>query len=469
MCVKINGISDKERTENGLSGKTVAGEKIPERERLREGVGESSWILGGMAMKRVLYVWVCLMLCGISLAAQEQVIYVSANGSDTWVGSQTQPYGTIYKALEVAAARSGTVEVRVAVGVYPVSITKAPKKGTLVIPVHVTLKGGYLNGEAFSVQNVLAPDRESPAGQTILQGDSTCRVALVKGGLEQVVVTGGRAEGANGGGVLVESGGSVNNCIIHSNQASGRAPKVGDLLMKNGDYVDVSSITYEQKDQVAGVVFWVNPKRDAPKGERGRAVSVKQFRNNMIAPIGYTGGLVSKKSCFITNVPDLPPYYEEIEEAINDMDGKANTDDWSGYVNSCVEFPLAKDCRSLGEQWYIPAAGEVMLILTEWSMVENTFHVLWDKIWAGASGNQEIIRDYFGLNSSAIGSWYNTGEHFLLTPGQLISSTRANKQNIWILTSSFINASKLNSLSIYELAGNFYTLGSFLSCAVCQF
>lgn len=439
---------------------------------VREKVGGSSWILGGMAMKRVLYIGVCLLLCGISLAAQEQVIYVSSKGSDTWAGSQTQPYGTIYKALEVAAAKTGTVEVRVAVGVYPVSMDKAPKKGTLEIPVHVTVKGGYLNGESFSVQNVLAPDRESPAGQTILQGDSTCRVAWVKGGLEQVVVTGGRAEGANGGGVLVESGGSVKNCIIHTNQASGQAPKVGDLLMKNGDYVDVSLFTYEQKDEVAGVVFWVNPKRDAPKGERGRAVSVKQLYEFLIFPVGHTGSstMISKRdwTCAATDVPDFLPYYT-LEEALDDMDGKENTDRWLENENSCVEFSLMRACRSLGEQWYIPAAGELMLMQIEWSMVDNTLNVLWEKIRAGAGSDVSIVRDYFGLEPGVtIRSWYSADGTAWHGTVPLASSSRVDPTNVWGIN-SFTNYSDLSRQTFLQTVGNFYKIGKIRSFVVCQF
>lgn len=61
-------------------------------------------------MKRLLFVVGVLFL--LSGVLQAQVIYVSPHGSDSWTGSNTQPYQTIHKALE----KVGVKEVRGAVG-----------------------------------------------------------------------------------------------------------------------------------------------------------------------------------------------------------------------------------------------------------------------------------------------------------------------------------------------------------------
>lgn len=145
-------------------------------------------------MKGILFGF--LLFLTTALSAQK-VVYVSSNGSDFWTGSRTQPLQTVHKALE----QSGVTEVRVAVGKYKISVYG---KGEIIVPAGVTVRGGYLEKTPHEVQDVLAENRGVAEGQSVFQGDSTCRIFEVGGVLEQVTVTGGRAEGGNGGGVFVK-------------------------------------------------------------------------------------------------------------------------------------------------------------------------------------------------------------------------------------------------------------------------
>ncbi|HBO27075.1 MULTISPECIES: DUF1565 domain-containing protein [Culturomica] len=393
-------------------------------------------------MKRILNVLMLVLFAGI-LPAQK-VVYVSERGDDSWSGAQTLPYESVYKALESVKDVAGPVEIRVAVGKYLISAQKGKKKGELLVPANVTIRGGYIR-EGTGVKDMLSDNRGNPDGQTIFQGDSTCRIATVKGVLEQVVVAGGRAEGANGGGILVESGGKVVNCIIRSNQASGSTPKVGDLLLKSGDFMDVSQYVYGQADEVVGIVFWVNPKRDAPVGERARAMSIKEFNEPWVAV---------KNKCkyneeFLVNLVE-GTYCPEVESALSDTDGAANTELLLSNTNAYVtDFPLARACRNYGEGWYLPAIGEIMWILTEWNTVDNSFRMVWDKIQIGSGSDMAVMNKYFGIvnPSIAYASWYEAD--LLWFKSWPTSSSRPDAVNCWQL-SGFYNEAALRTYVIVE-------------------
>ena len=374
----------------------------------------------------------------------QKVVYVSERGDDSWSGAQTLPYESVYKALESVKDVAGPVEIRVAVGKYLISAQKGKKKGELLVPANVTIRGGYIR-EGTGVKDMLSDNRGNPDGQTIFQGDSTCRIATVKGVLEQVVVAGGRAEGANGGGILVESGGKVVNCIIRSNQASGSTPKVGDLLLKSGDFMDVSQYVYGQADEVVGIVFWVNPKRDAPVGERARAMSIKEFNEPWVAV---------KNKCkyneeFLVNLVE-GTYCPEVESALSDTDGAANTELLLSNTNAYVtDFPLARACRNYGEGWYLPAIGEIMWILTEWNTVDNSFRMVWDKIQIGSGSDMAVMNKYFGIVnlSIAYASWYEAA--LLWFKSWPTSSSRPDAVTCWQL-SGFYNEAALRTYVIVE-------------------
>lgn len=407
-------------------------------------------------MKRVLLLF-CLLLSVTALSAQK-VLYVSSNGSDTWTGSRTQPFLTVYKALE----QPGVTEIRVAVGSYKISVYD---RGEIAIPAGVAVKGGYLEEAPHEVQDILAEDRSVVAGQTVFQGDSTCRIFEVAGLLEQVTVTGGRAEGGNGGGVFVKSGGVVKNCIIWGNQASGRAPKVGDLLMKNGDCMDASLFTYEQRDDVEGVVFWINPHRDAPKGERGRAMSVKTLTDFWMKPKGYSGTSLVQVD---VEFPDFAPYLPSPADAITDLSGDVNT---TKILASSAEFeyPLAKLCRDMGEEWYLPAMGEIMYIMAEWSIVDDVFEILWDKVQAGCGGNRAYMQDYFGCETNdAILPWKSADVLLHTKTANVASSSCIEKSEVWRL-GSFVNAAALESENVYSKMGKKYKFPEVKSVAIRKF
>lgn len=407
-------------------------------------------------MKRVSFLF-CLLFWITALSAQK-VLYVSPNGSDTWTGSRTQPYQTVYKALEQA----GVTEVRVAVGKYEISVYD---KGEIIIPAGVTVRGGYLEKSPHEVQDVLVEDRSETGGQSIFQGDSTCRIFEVAGVLEQVTVTGGRAEGGNGGGVFVKSGGVVKNCIIRGNQAAGKAPKVGDLLMKNGDCMDVSLFTYDQKDDVAGIVFWVNPQSDAPKGERGRALGVKQLDDFLIKPLGYSGtAQVEVKVPF----PEFAPYSPSEKSVLTDINGDINTTRIL-TASSDFEYPLAQICRAMGAEWYLPAIGEIMYIVAEWSVVDDVFEILWNRVQTGSGGSRSIMQDYFGCTSTgATKPWNDSGTIMRAVMANIASSSCATKSEIWMV-GSFTNIDALKKEEWYLKNKEKYKFNKYKTFAVCKF
>lgn len=409
-------------------------------------------------MKRVLFL--VSLLFWVTLLSAQKVVYVSSNGSDTWTGSRVQPFQTVYKALE----QSGVTEIRVAVGKYNISVYE---KGEIIIPAGVVVKGGYMEKAPHEVLDILVEDRSVVGGQSVFQGDSTCRIFEVAGVLEQVTVTGGRAEGANGGGVFVKSGGHVKNCIIWGNQAAGKAPKVGDLLMKNGDCMDVSLFTYDQKDDVEGVVFWVNPQRDAPPGERGRAMTVKTFEDFWIKPKGYFGtSTVEIKVPF----PVFPDYFSSQVLALTDVDGAKNTTNiLNASPSGDFEFSLATACRDMGENWYLPAMGEIMWMMAEWSIVDDVFEILWNRVQAGCGGSRSIMQEYFGCKPLDAGlAWRETNVLLHTKSAKVMSSSCYTKSEVWVL-GSFTNRAVLESEEVYTKKGQKYIFTKYKSFAVRKF
>lgn len=408
-------------------------------------------------MKRVLFLF-CLLFLVTSLSAQK-VLYVSSNGSDTWSGSRTQPYQTVHKALQ----QSGVTEIRVAVGNYKISVYD---QGQILIPAGVAVKGGYSEKAPHEVQDVLVEDRSVVSGQSVFQGDSTCRIFEVAGVLEQVTVTGGRAEGGNGGGVYVKSGGVMKNCIVWGNQAAGEAPKVGDLLMKNGVCMDVSLFTYDQKDDVDGIVFWVNPQRDAPKGERGRAMSIKTLNDYWMKYVNYTGGNVTVPSIVV--FPEFAPYSSSESVALTDLDGEANTDKILA-ISSDFEFSLAKACRNMGAEWYMPAIGEIMYLMAEWSIVDDVLEILWNRVQTGSGGSRTVMQNYFGCTSpDALKPWRQTGSIMFSAGANIISSSCHTKSSVWAVR-SFTNIEALGNVEVYTKIGQKYKFDKYRTFAVCKF
>lgn len=410
-------------------------------------------------MKRVLFLF-CLLFLVTSLSAQK-VLYVSSNGSDTWSGSRTQPYQTVHKALQ----QSGVTEIRVAVGNYKISVYD---QGQILIPAGVAVKGGYSEKAPHEVQDVLVEDRSVVSGQSVFQGDSTCRIFEVAGVLEQVTVTGGRAEGGNGGGVYVKSGGVMKNCIVWGNQAAGEAPKVGDLLMKNGVCMDVSLFTYDQKDDVDGIVFWVNPQRDAPKGERGRAMSIKTLNDYWMKHKNYTGNKAIDIADDVA-FPEFAPYFLSESVALTDLEGEANTDKILA-ISSDFEFPLIKACRNMGAKWYTPAIGEIMFLTAEWSVVDDVLEILWNRVQTGSGGSRTVMQNYFGCTSAnALKPWRLCGSIMFSAGSNIISSSCQTGSTVWAVR-SFTNIEALSNAPIYrKTSGTKYTFTKYNTFAVRKF
>lgn len=353
-------------------------------------------------MKRIV---VCVLLTMLmvfqgSLLKAQQEIYVSLlDGWDDWnSGVLMQPFKTVEKAIAKAVA-VGAKEVRVVVGEYHLS-------SELKIPVNLSLIGGYKSKETVRVQN--------SAEQTILIGSGSKRVAVVEGLLEGVTVKGGFCKGGNGGGVFVKSTGRVVNCIVVENKATFLLPKVGDLLMKDGTYLDVNNFTYDQRANVEGVIFWVNPDKGADIGKQGYAVGTGAAYN-----VRWANSL-NKSGTFCKTISD----------AVSDMDGRGNTDDLKSRYTDCN---AVNKCREKGAQWSLPALGQLMQLAAEWSVLEISFGKLWDEMLKIPGNRLVEMQAFFGSGVEINERGWSGSQHFLVSSGMLFSSTLQDKSNVWKL------------------------------------
>jgi len=115
----------------------------------------------------------------------------------------------------LGAAQAGD-SVKIVAGIY--------KEAELIIKSGVVVVGGYTGADAYS--RIYPGAAVSNGEMTILDGNSLVntapadkqRVATVEGTLEGCMIRNGHARG-NGGGVLVKSTGTVQNCIIKGNVA----------------------------------------------------------------------------------------------------------------------------------------------------------------------------------------------------------------------------------------------------------
>lgn len=355
-------------------------------------------------MKRVMLM-VMLLCIGWGIKAQN-LIYVNLDkGSDSGSGGIATPYLSLKKALSVATAPS---EVRLMIredgkkAVYTVD-------GELTIPRDVKVVGGY---------NTRGEQIAGAALNIIVQGDSTSRIFKVAGTLEGVTVTGGKCKGGNGGGVYVVSGGKVLNCIITDNVASYQLPKVGDLLMKDGTYMDVSLFTYDQVNDLKGVVFWVNPDKSA--------VSPKGWAVSPYFPEGkkwWTG----EASSGVTGTD--ASYFLTLQDALRDINGKSNTQRFAGNAGCAV----IQDCLNFGDNFYLPSLGQLYCLLVGWSEVDATFAKLWGVIQP--KQDRTVIEGLFGPSARGYRDqsvWSET-DHFMHLRSCLVSSTLKDKKNIWVL------------------------------------
>jgi hypothetical protein len=383
------------------------------------------------------------VLLGVGCPVFSQTAYyVYPGGKNSNPGTAEQPFRTLYKALD--AARETDVDtIRLAVGEYLVSSPKMGGEGEFVIPAGVVVQGGFevqADGVVMKIQQY--GGEEEPA-RSVLKGDSTCRIARVAGILEHVTVTGGLASQDNGGGVYVESGGIVRNCIIHSNTATGLVPKVGDLLMKDGSFVAASKFQADRIDELEGVVFWINPLKNAPEGQQGRVVSLKRVKGHWVEK--KSGNIISADR---NNLKTLLASIQihTMEDALLDTSGKQHTDFILSQVGSTYSFPIVQNCRDyqVGGNWYMPASGELMLMLGEWATVWESLNVVWDRL------TPTERETYFGVSQTdTYLEWRQNGSVGWNISG-IISSSSYMEFNVsptpghWILN-SFFYGSKLQA------------------------
>ena len=129
------------------------------------------------------------------------------------------------------------------------------------------------------------------------------------------------------------------------------------------------------------------------------------------------------------------PYLTELE-AMEDMDGEGNT---NRILSQSGTFLLAEQCRGYrGEGiWYMPAAGEYMLMLIEWSAVDEAIEIVWNKL------NRTDRKTVFGVDNTAL--WADSGMAYWRGGSALASSSSCSSTTVWMLGSSFQNATDLYS------------------------
>jgi len=164
---------------------------------------------------------------------------------------------TVSQGEDVKAAIEGASsgDVRIEAGVYKLS-------GEITVPAGVTVIGGFVGG--FTDANRIYPGGATTTQLTILDGNSfetakaaKHRVATVNGTLEGVVVRGGHQRQGHGGGLLVNSGAVVANCIIKGNVAmtvkEGEAESLGGGVYLNGGTLVNSVVAYNMANNGYGV------------------------------------------------------------------------------------------------------------------------------------------------------------------------------------------------------------------------
>lgn len=335
------------------------------------------------------------MLISMGTSITQQVIYVSAStgvvGEDA--GTPDRPYRNIGDALAKAVA-DGVQEIRVTEGSYKI-------EKELYIPQDIRVIGGYKAG-----LEIRWPEA---AMKTILIGNQLNRVVRVAGTLEGVTVSDGFSRGGNGGGVYVEATGKVMNCIIKDCKAAYLFPKVGDLYLKDGTFLDVNEFTSDRWQEVKGIVFWVNPDKNAVGGKRGFVVAPDYREVDWSSSGGKT----------------LPVFYSTIISAIGDKEGRKNTD-----ILLQQDCNFAKVARQKGAEWSVPALGQIMMIGTEWAVLDHSFRVLWEKMRKGCTFEQ--MQQFYGTIVDA-GEVYEKAQHFMRAMMQYYSSTLVSTTKVWAL------------------------------------
>lgn len=293
---------------------------------------------------KVLLLWFGMMFgAGI---LQAQVCYVSVTGSDEADGKDW----TTAKATVKAALAVGATDIRVMTGTY--AITEE-----LRIPAGTEVHGGYTGTDQEQVR-----DR---ASQTILEGNKDCRIVRVAGVLDGFTITKGQIIQGNGGGVYVESGGKVENCIIRECEAV-TAVTVGMFLCKDGSFISADDLTGEFWTKVRGCVFYVNPDLDAEEGNRGLIFSINEVLKGDWKKGLTTGDYCSDRQC-----------------AVEDMEGIAHTrklqDAGSG---SFANLAASYESNPGGDrgQWFCASLGQMLHIRNNFWTIYQALDTFQDRV-----------------------------------------------------------------------------------------
>lgn len=295
-----------------------------------------------------------LVFVGLLMMVQgkAQEGYVVPGGAGSRDGSSWEnAWGNLETALQ-----SGKPKIAVRFGTYRV-------ERELFVPAGVELKGGY------AADGTLQPGGTE---QTVLQGTGNSRVIRVKGVLEGVTVCEGRAAGTDGGGIYIENGGTVRNCIVRNNMAGRYYPKVGDVQLLDGSFRPGEQVTAADAPNVRGIVFWINPDPAAPEGKRGWIVA-KDVMVGVFSEWGLMGSK-AEKEC-VTGA-----YFSQ-KEAIADTSGWKHTQNIV-KANLRSQCPLVDLVLKYGEKvgeahkWYVPAMGQMVSLLREFMIVNKT----WSKL-----------------------------------------------------------------------------------------
>lgn len=380
-------------------------------------------------MKKLVLV---MMLCGMLgiLWGQSKIVYVmpaSGGGNDANNGTGwSTAYATVGKALQGVA--SGTL-IKVHIGTYTES--------ELVVPAGVILEGGYVYGKNRE-------DRvAAPAAETVLKAGGSHRVIAVNGKIDGFTIMGGAATGTNGGGAYVAGGGEVWNCIIKENIAVRFYPKVGDVMLKTEidgkKFLDVGEITSANASQVVanfdGIVVWVNPDRTAPAGQQGWVFHTKK--------IDY---LSLKKD------PTAVCYSKNIN-AMEDTAGFQNT---QLLLKNNPTSASLKSLQTLGAGWYLPAAGQVSTVPSQFKRVVQTINKLWEVLTSAQR------KTFFGIRSNqAAANIENFRQsYWIYQDVQMLTSTRATAESMWGVLSMIMRMEMVNCTGSLG-AGQFIAMKSF--------
>ncbi len=277
---------------------------------------------------------------------------------------------------------------------------------------------------ATTYEQRIYPGVATATQQSILDGNYSHRVAIVKGTLDGFTVKkgytyiGGPAGPAGttagyGGGVFID-GGIVQNCIIQNNVAAIRPPSphtipgtyvasIGDIyctdgtILKptyhidtNGKYIATLAASYFTGHIPMGIVYYVNP-----------APSAKEFFIMGIPKLN-SGNTTVDASCNWVNVSpsvDIPtiPSYATADAAKSDTAGFTNTRNmvtaankwvadktsWTDFENgnSGVKYARYYDFPAgTLDRWYLPAAAQMLHLWNVYPQMDACARLLKDNV-----------------------------------------------------------------------------------------